>query len=194
MEVKIKQGDEMLDATIEMVDGVMVVTPMVEKFEPKNGDVFFVGSLHPCVGIVTEKYSYGKPDKDRLYFSVGYWEQSGTMRLGTFCACNRNTEPNYRPATEEEKKLLFDKLKEEGLEWDTEKKELVKLKWKPKYKEPYFIPHFSNIDFLFSTCSHIYTEHFTDELTLKKTSVFKTEEECLAFCDRLNEAINSVKP
>ena len=27
MEVKIKQGSEMLDATIEMVDGVMVVSP-----------------------------------------------------------------------------------------------------------------------------------------------------------------------
>ena len=34
IEVKIRQGSEMLDATIEMVDGVMVVSPKVEKFEP----------------------------------------------------------------------------------------------------------------------------------------------------------------
>lgn len=27
MEVKIKNGNEMLDATIEMIDGVMVVSP-----------------------------------------------------------------------------------------------------------------------------------------------------------------------
>lgn len=30
MEVKIKQGEEMLDATIEMIDGVMVVSPKIE--------------------------------------------------------------------------------------------------------------------------------------------------------------------
>lgn len=137
MEVKIKQGSEMLDATIEMVDGVMVVSPKEVKFEPKDGDVFCVDSLYPCVGIVEEVYSYGKPDKDRLYFSVGYWIESGDMQLETFCACNRNTEPNYRHATEEEKKKLFAKLKEEGYEFDFEKKELIKLKWKPKYCEEY---------------------------------------------------------
>ena len=35
MEIKIKQGSEMLDATIEMVDGVMVVSPKEEKFKPR---------------------------------------------------------------------------------------------------------------------------------------------------------------
>ena len=33
MEVRIKQGNEMLDATIEMVDGVMVVSPKEEKLK-----------------------------------------------------------------------------------------------------------------------------------------------------------------
>ena len=111
MEVKINNNGEMLDATIEMVDGVMVVSPKVVKFEPKDGDVFCVDSFYPIVGIVKEVYSYGKPDKDRLYFSVGYWKQSGNMQFGIFCACNRNTEPNYRPATEEEKKKLLLDLK-----------------------------------------------------------------------------------
>lgn len=41
MEVKIKQGNEMLDATIEMVDGVMVVSPKEVKFEPKYGDDYY---------------------------------------------------------------------------------------------------------------------------------------------------------
>lgn len=37
MEVKIKQGNEMLDATIEMVDGVMVVSPKEEdRYEQTN--------------------------------------------------------------------------------------------------------------------------------------------------------------
>lgn len=40
MEVKIKDQDKLVDATIEMVDGVMVVSP-IEKFEPKDGDDYY---------------------------------------------------------------------------------------------------------------------------------------------------------
>lgn len=193
MEVKIKQGNEMLDATIEMVDGVMVVSPKVVKFEPKDGDVFCVDSLYTCVGIVEEVYSYGKPDKDRLYFSVGYWIESGDMQLETFCACNRNTEPNYRHATEEEKKKLFAKLKEEGYEFDFEKKELIKLKWKPKEGEYFWFPlyyyHPSEFKPIKSTL-----DKERDKVILDKGWYFKTKEECQVFCNRLDNAINSVKP
>ena len=41
MEVKIKRGSEMLDATIKMVDGVMVVSPNEVKFKPKYGDDYY---------------------------------------------------------------------------------------------------------------------------------------------------------
>ena len=191
MEVKIKQGNEMLDATIEMVDGVMVVSPKVVKFEPKDGDVFCVDSLYPCVGIVEEVYSYGKPDKDRLYFSVGYWIQSGDMQLETFCACNRNTEPNYRHATEEEKKKLFDKLEEEGYEWDADKKELVELKWKPYEGGVFWLPYYSSM--MFAPTKGRFNIG-RDKSFLDKGWVFRTEEECQAFCDKLNQAIKSIKP
>ena len=194
MKVKIKQGNEMINATIEMVDGVMVVSPKVVKFEPKDGDVFCVDSLHPCVGIVKEVYSYGKPDKDRLYFSVGYWKQSESMQFGTFCACNRNTEPNYRPATEEEKQKLFDKLKEEGYEWDAEKKELVKLKWKPKIGEIYYRPDFQHCEFICYSGKTDYNKIIYIIDHINKGWVFRTKEECQEFCNRLNDAINSIKP
>ena len=127
MKIKLKTSEGLVDTIIEIVDGVMIVSPKKEKFEPKDGDVFCVDSLCPFVGIVKEEYSYGKPDKDRLYFSVGYWKQSGDMQLGTFCACNRNTEPNYRPATEEEKAQLFQAIKDNGYKWNAETKTLEKL-------------------------------------------------------------------
>jgi hypothetical protein len=194
MEVKIKQGAGLIDATIEMVDGVMVVSPKEEKVEPKDGDVFCVDLLHPCVGIVKEEYSFGKPDKDRLYFSVGYWKQSGSMQFGTFCACNRNTESNYRPATGEERQELFDKLKEEGYEWDAEKKELVKLKWKPKIGETYYRPDFQHCKFICYSGITDYKKLIYIKYHINKGWVFRTKEECEEFCNRLNKAINSVKP
>jgi hypothetical protein len=192
MEVKINNNGTLVDATIEMVDGVMVISPKVEMFEPKDGDVFCVDSLHPCVGIVKEEYSYGKPDKDRLYFSVGYWIQSGNMQFGTFCACNRNTEPSYRPATEEEKQKLFDKLKEEGLTWDADTKELVKLKWNPKSGDIFYRPSstYGRFDCYKTSCNH----SGIDKTYISKGWCFRTKEECESFCKKLNEAIEGVKP
>lgn len=194
MEIKIKTAEGLVDTIIEIVDGVMVVSPKEEKFEPKDGDVFCVDSLYPCVGIVKEVYSYGKPDTDRLYFSVGYWKRSGDVLLEPFCACNRNTEPNYRPATEEEKQKLFGKLKEEGYEFDFEKKELIKLKWEPKVGDTYFRPNFDKCIFRCykGTCRFDIMLYIKD--CIEKGWVFKTQEECQAFCDKLNESINSVKP
>lgn len=194
MEIKLKTAEGLVDPIIEIVDGVMVVSPKEEKFEPKDGDVFCVDSLYACVGIVKEVYSYGKPDKDRLYFSVGYWKQSGDMELETFCACNRNTEPNYRPATEEEKKKLFDKLKDEGYEFDFEKKELVKLKWVPKVGNTYFRPDFDKCIFRCYEANWRFDTMRYIKDCIEKGWVFKTKEECQSFCDKLNEAINSVKP
>lgn len=196
MEIKIKTSEGLVDTIIEIVDGVMIVSPKEEKFEPKDGDVFCVDSLCPFVGIVKEVYSYGKPDKNRLYFSVGYWKQSGDMQLGTFCACNRNTEPNYRPATEEEKQKLFDKLKEEGYEWDAEKKEIVKLKWKPKVNEVYYYPSMKPHKGIVMSIpkKEKNTEVTFDKEIIDAGWVFKNQEECQAFCNRLNDAINSVKP
>ena len=196
MEVKIKQGNEMIEATIEMVDGVMVVSPKEEKVDVtkfKDGDVITCGS--ECDGGLSWTFILkGEIDyfHDDYKFAEEYvsLDSNGSFEVGSYSDAIKW----FRPATEEEKQKLFDKLAKEGYSWDAERKELVKLKWKPKYKEPYFAPFFSNVDFLFSTCRHIYTEHFTDKLTFKKTSVFKTEEECQACCDRLNEVINSVKP
>ena len=89
MEVKIKQGNEMLDATIEMVDGVMVVSP-------KEGEEIWLP----------------------LYYA---------------------SPSEFGPI-----KSLLNKGR--------------------------------------------------DKAILDKGWCFKTEEECQAFCDRLNEVVNSVKP
>ena len=127
----------MLDATIEIIDGVMVVLPKVETFEPKNGDVVTVttetGGNYTCFfkGCVNgDVYSYG--GLNNLYNML--------FKIGLVC-CNKELKTIY-PATEEEKKKLFDKLAEKGYEFDFEKKDLIKLKWKPKMNELYYLPRF----------------------------------------------------
>ena len=181
IEVKIKQGNEMLDATIEMVDGVMVVSPKEVKFEPKDGDVMaspnsmeffffekdFDGSFANCYG--------GLCLRTNVIFTRGRWHVN-------------------RLATEEEKKKLFDKLAEEGLEWDAERKELVKLKWNPKIGETYYRPNFLHCQFVCYSGTADYNKIIYVKDYINKGWIFRTKEECQEFCNRLNDAINSVKP
>lgn len=114
MEVKIKRGNEILDATIEMVDGVMVVSPKEVKFEPKEGDVVATKSgkyIHICKSYIGD---------DAINTYIGCTIEGGLIEAGRWYAS--------RLATEKEKQKLFDKLKEEGYEWDAEKKNL-NVRW-----------------------------------------------------------------
>ena len=181
MEVKIKNGEEMIDATIEMVDGVMVVSP--KKFEPKEGDVITCTRSN-CTYTFILKYLRGD-----IAYSYAVLLDNGILRDNDW-----SKYENPHPATEEEKKLLFDKLKEEGYEWDAKKKEIIKVKWKPKAGETYWVVQFQDeAVFKFDIFSGIYTPFFNCGLDLDKIPCFKTEEECQDFCNRLNDAINQVK-
>ena len=123
----------MLDATIEMVDGVMVVSPKKVKFEPKDGDVVYVKTSHENIIIYKEQ-----PNKLGRY--VNYIDESTLCtHMGDYCGSYFDII-EIRPATEEEKKKLFDKLAEEGYEWKPDTKELIKLKWKPKVGDEYYHP------------------------------------------------------
>ena len=145
MEVKIKNGEEMIDATIEMVDGVMVVSPKVVKFEPKDGDVLSSDFNGKCQGTFVFEEA-GECGEAIFHFAL---DADGRFFKGNGC--------NYfgyiydaRPATEEEKKKLFDKLEEEGFAWDAEKKEVVKIKWKPVLGEVYFRIEFVDREFRYA--------------------------------------------
>ena len=112
MEVKIKQGSEMLDTTIEMGDGVKVVSP-------KDGDVLscFFKDEYQGTFIFEEESECGE-----AIFHVAL-DADGKFIKGNGCYYFAYVY-NARTATEEEKKKLFDKLAEEGYELDFEKKKL----------------------------------------------------------------------
>lgn len=51
---------------------------------------------------------------------------------------------SFRHATEEEKKLLFDKMREQGLRWNAEEKKVEKIRWRAPEKCKYW---YCTIDF-----------------------------------------------
>lgn len=189
MDLKIEIDGKIMEATMKVVGDTMVVSPKTEKYEPTDGEIvtvttksdlsytcFFKRYVKGCI------YSYGG-----LSHSLNRFFDSDVV------CCSRQLETIY-PATEEEKKKLFDKLEEEGWEWKSDTKELVKLKWKPKIGEKYYRPTFCQAGF------YVY-DHIFDEVTkttlnpyINKGWLFKTEKECKEFVDKLNQAIEGVKP
>ena len=51
---------------------------------------------------------------------------------------NRWSNNDLSYSTEEEKQLLFDKMKEQGLKWNAEEKRVEKIRWRAKEEEEYF--------------------------------------------------------
>ena len=179
MEVKIKSNNELIDATIEMVNGVMVVTPMNKLLEPENGDIVATRNGHHL--FLVKDYIGG----NIIYAHIGYdLINDSPFESG---AWNAN-----RLATEKEKKLLFDKIDELGHEWLPEEKKLVKKKWKPMAGQGYYIPAICNAQF--KAVKEDWSDDVMDVLYFNKGWIFRTEEECQAFCGKLNQAINQVKP
>lgn len=179
MEVKIKNNNKMIDATIEIVDGVMVVSPKGKLFEPENGDVVTSKDgvhIYLCKDYLGEGYIYAYKGYD---FNIGAWYHEGEWFV-------------ERYATEEEKKKLLDKLKEGGYEWDSKRRKLVDLEWKPKNNENYWSPSFYDSEFI--TRMYYWQDSRSGNKKLGKGWVFRTEEECQKLCEKLNEAINQVKP
>lgn len=183
MEVKIKNGNEMLDATIEMINGVMVVSPNEVKYTYKVGEVIFVMSRYKHIII------YKESKNGYLYSFADLIE--ACLDIDDTPVCEECDIMEIRPATEEEKKLLFDKLVEEGYEWRPDTKELVKLKWKPKEGGAFWRPYSNST--MFAPTKEMFNIG-RDKRFLDNGWCFKTEQECQEFCNRLNEAINSVNP
>lgn len=183
MEVKIKDSKGMIDATIEMVDGVMVVSPKEVKFVPKDGDVIVGGGDTRFVAIFNKM----RFDYSFFYYALLVLDGDKRPQINNWASFL-----NVRPATEEEKKLLFDKLAEEGWEWDAERKELVKIKWKPYEGFNIYYPSYNTIKANFITLRGVFNSGRDKDL-LDKDWLFKTEQECQELCNRLNDAINQVK-
>ena len=185
MEIKIKDKDNLIDATIDVVDGVMIVSPKEEKVDItkfKDGDVITCGH-HDCGDFQWTAILQGEIERIADYCSLDC--------KGEFLDHNSGSDSAtwVRYATDEEKKKLFDRLAEEGLDWDPEKKELVKLKWKPICGQTVFLPDFKKG--IFRTLAVVWLSGESDSM-LQKGMVFNTQEECQVFCDKLNQAISLV--
>lgn len=180
MEVKIKTDGGMVDATIEMIDGVMVVSP-VNVFKPQDGDI-----------VATE---------DGEYIGIfKRWEDKDENQCQTYCVLDTEDEDqNIEPfelyidrfATGKEKRLLFDRIEKNGFKWDAEAKALRRMTWEPAEGETFYRILLS--EKVFSPQKKFRNNDFFLEEVFKHEIVFKTEEACQSVCEQMNSIFRTMK-
>ena len=149
MEVKLKAGDSLNipEGCKAIVKDNVVVFEKEKKEEAKtqdfkDGDVLTSLFDNKVVFIFKEDESKQKYNKNDYYvchiyvsYSAGYVIEVPTKDSLSFCG----HKEDVRHATDEEKQLLFDKMKKQGLKWNAEEKRVEKIRWRAKEGEEYFM-------------------------------------------------------
>ena len=195
MKIVINNNGERIPATLEVVDGMMIVSPVKDKdiSQFKDGDVvvYHYGEDASTIAILQ-----GEVDTISKYLFIEDYVSLDSVEGLLLDSNYTDAATDVRYATEEEKQKLFDALAKEGKAWDSEKKAVVDLKWKPKIGDKYNHPMCSITDdgIRYGSATATHTDSLFDKRLIKQNLAFKTQEECEAYCKRLNEAIINIKP
>ena len=141
MEVTLKAGDSLNipEGCKAVIKDNVIVFEREEKEEVrefKDGDVLTSKVDNKLIFIFKEDELKQKENKNGYYV---YHKANHIINVATkdsllFCGYKEEV----RLATEEEKQLLFDKMKEQGLQWNAEKKRVEKYRWRANMNEYYY--------------------------------------------------------
>jgi hypothetical protein len=146
-------------------DGDKVIIEFKSEYTPKRGDVcVMTTSTGQEVIILVDDVSGNKTNT-----FAEFWTRHESLYINDDIIIY--THDTFRPATEEEKQLLFSKLKEKGKRFNAEKMCIEDDVWAPEYGEKYyFIIGYGMIVSKTNTLSS------TDKYRLSTGNHFKTVE------------------
>ena len=173
MEVTLKAGDSLNipEGCKAVIKDNVVVFEREEKEEVqdfKDGDVLH--SVYADITLIFEKYS-------TCYSFTSHYS---TLNAAGFDWAVKS----FRHATKEEKSEFFDKMKEQGLQWNAEKKRLEKIRWRAGVGEEYYFIN-SSLDVLkIEECwSVLCGEHYL------ASNYFRTQEQAKEAAKRVKETL-----
>lgn len=168
MKIELQAGD-----TIAIPEGCKVTIKdgsVVFEKEFENGDVLCSAYTGTMV-IFKEK----EKDSSRYFYSHYNTDRSSNKDWNSTA---------FRHATEEEKQLLFDKMKGQGLKWNAEEKKVEKIRWRAKKGEEY---HFMNTDF--TTVNTTELDDDVDTNRYDALNYFHTEEQTSEAAKRVKKVL-----
>lgn len=151
-----------------------------EKWKPKDGD--FVADCDGVIAIYADTNETGG-----IVTYAGYWAENGKLTTRTDSGWGKTKY--YRPATEEEKQLLVDKLAEQCYRWNAEEKKLEQLsRWRAKEEQEYFY-----ITSTFRIDTDNESMHRIDNLRYVCGNYFKTREAAERVAEQVREIFKNSK-
>jgi hypothetical protein len=173
MKVELQAGDKIAipdgcKATIK--DGNVIFEKEVQEF--KDGDVLC--SVYSGTMVI---FKEKEKDGSRYFYSHYNADRSSNK-------CWNSAD--FRHATEEEKQLLFDKMKEQGLKWNAEEKRVEKVRWRASFDERYYY-----INHLLDCHSDIEDSHIFNKERWKMGNYFKNKEQAEEAAKRVKETLRN---
>lgn len=175
MKVELQCGDTITipDGCKAIVKGKSVVFDKEEKEELqefKDGDVLH-STLDDLMLIFKATHNHARSCFDSHYNNKGSDNELWNIEV-------------FRHATEEEKQLLFDKMKEQGLRWNVEEKRVEKIRWRAKKGEEYH-----TINSFMESAQLIESGDNCDNGLWNALNYFHTEEQTAEAARRIREAL-----
>lgn len=141
--------------------------------EFKRGDVI-VSTMNEI--LIVDVHSF----ENRILRSFVNIKEDGTLFNSSDSSWNEYHA--WRLATEDEKQKLFDKMKEQGLRWNAEKKRVEKIRWRAEKGRHYYY-----VDPLCCVTPFVEANSYFDVEHWELGNYFRTEKECQEAAERLKE-------
>ena len=132
MKIELQAGDVITipnGCKAQINDNEVVVEKEGKSKDFKRGDILV--SLYNEI-ILVDDYDF----KGGHLYSFVHIDRFGDLCREPYFQWNEWHD--WRLATEEEKQELFNKMKEQGLRWNTEEKRVEKIRWRAKYGDEYW--------------------------------------------------------
>lgn len=151
MEVKLKAGDSLNipEGCKAVIDNDKVFfqseNENISGYVPNRGDIV-VCSYNVPNSFIRETVTaickgYSKKDDRSLYACFVIYEHGGIIKINkSIHAVKEYSEyrSEIRLANEDEKQILFEKMTEQGMRWNEEKKNVERIRWRAKKDRKYY--------------------------------------------------------
>ena len=178
MKVELQNGDRITipEGCRAQINGNEVVVEKEEESKGfKRGDILV--SLSNEI-ILVDEYDF----KGGHLYSFVHVDRCGQLSKEPYFQWNEWHD--WRLATEEEKQLIFDKMKEQGLRWNAEEKRVENIRWRAKKgKEYYYVGNQGSV------MIDIEGDYCIDEKRHKSGNYFRTEEQAKEAAKRMKEVL-----
>ncbi len=186
MKVELQSGDRITipEGCKAIVNGNEVVVEKEKKEEAKTQE-FKDGDVLVLVvnGKRCNAFIYKSTDKRGFHYYYVGLDVCNQISISE-SPSNRWSNNDLSYSTEEEKQLLFDKMKEQGLWWNAEEKRVEKIRWRAKKGEAYY-----RIDLIGNVFCEIDRRTDVDNMFYDTLNHFRTEEQAREAAKRVKETL-----